>query len=322
MPFELFSQRRAKRAGRYPPKPTKAPLSQRLRTALIITIVKCIGRYDDSINYVYPPYRGNNLWAYISETLLKKSDEYYDFQHKLNANAFERLWAFFHNSSDDGLVDALDLSVFTIDVAVDDLQQQTDRYELAQAGVTLSSKAALAELDELLRTNGTIYRIAQNHVVVSTEDFTHEEAILPALQALAEPGFENALREFHEALADRRNGRYADALTKANHAFESTVKIIASRMKWPFNETDTANKLTSVLLKNGLFPPMRESALTGLRLMLESDVPSLRNKTPSAGHGAGTKSSNLPEPVATYALVAAAANVRLLVELYHIKMGR
>jgi hypothetical protein len=51
-------------------------------------------------------------------------------------------------------------------------------------------------------------------------------------------------------------------------------------------------------------------------------VPTLRNKTPSAGHGAGTRSAAVPEPIATYAIVASAANIRLLVELYQIKARR
>lgn len=282
-------------------------------------LLDCIGRYDDSINYLHGSYGGNRLWAYISQTLLKTSDEYYNFPQKRGANAFERVYAFFHGSSDEGLIDALDLSAFTIDAAVDTLHQQTDNYDLGQAGVSLSAKSALAQIDDLLRRNGTIYRIVQNQVVVSTEDFTHEEATVPALQALTEPGFENALREFHAALANYRNRQYADALTKASHAFESTMKVIATKMRWTFNETDTASKLVSVMVSNGLVPQMRESALNGLRTMLESDVPTLRNKTPSAGHGAGARNAAIPEPIATYAIVASAANIRLLVEMYQLK---
>jgi len=58
---------------------------------------------------------------------------------------------------------------------------------------------------------------------------------------------------------------------------------------------------------------MRESALAGLRTVLESDLPTLRNKTPKAGHGAGTRSADAPEAIATYAVTVAAANIRLLV---------
>jgi len=58
---------------------------------------------------------------------------------------------------------------------------------------------------------------------------------------------------------------------------------------------------------------MRESALNGLRTMLESDVPTLRNRTTKAGHGAGTRSVEVPESIAIYAITVAAANIRLLI---------
>jgi AbiJ N-terminal domain 4 len=322
MPFELYSQRKAKLAGKYPPKQTKTSFSPRLRTALSLTFIDCIGRYDSSHNYVRGPYRGNAIWAYFNQTLLEKSDEYYDLRHERGANAFERIYSFFHGSSDEGLIDILDLGVQIIDAAVPNLHQQTDGYELNQAGVSLSAAGALAKIDGLLRENGTIYRVVDGKVVISTDDFTHEEAVVPALQALSLAGFANARAEFHAALAHYRKGEFADVLTKANHAFESTMKIISSKMRWSFNENDTAAKLVSLMITNGLCPPMRQSALTGLRTLLESDVPTLRNKTPSAGHGAGTKTPSASGPIATYAIVASAANIRLLIELYQLKVGR
>jgi hypothetical protein len=322
MPFELFSQRKAKRTGKFPPKPTKIEFSARLRDAIFLTIRDCIGRYDESHNYISGSYAGNAYWGYLDRELFTQSDEYHTFKQVSGENASERVYKFLRYSTDAGVLDLLDVAAQLISTATDDLHRSADSYDQWRFGVTLSSSEALARLDQLLRVNGTIYRIAQGNVIISTEDFTHQEAVVPALQALAHPGFENALSEFHSALSHYRRGEFGDALTKANHAFESTMKVIATKMGWPFNESDTSAKLISVMLNNGLCPPMRESALTGLRTMLESDVPTLRNKTPSAGHGAGAKPATIPEPIATYAIVASAANVRLLIELLQIKAKR
>lgn len=319
MPFDLFSQRGAMRAGKYPPKPTKTSFSARLRDALFLAIRDCIGRYDESYNYISGSYQGNDYWKYIDRQLLTNSDEYHEFKQSSGSNAFERLYKFFRNSSDTGILDALDVATQLISVAVDRLHESTDDDERARFGASLSSCDALAQMDRLLHVNGTIYRIVQGKVIASTDDFTHKEAIVPALHALSRTGFENARAELHSALSHYRRGEFPDALTKANHAFESTMKVIATKMGWVFEDKDTAAKLVSVLMSNGLFPPMRESALNGLRTMLESDVPTLRNKTPSAGHGAGAKSAAVPEPIATYAIIASAANIRLLIELYLLK---
>jgi hypothetical protein len=135
-------------------------------------------------------------------------------------------------------------------------------------------------------------------------------------------GFANARAEFHSALAHYRKGKFTAVLANANHGFESTMKIIASKTSRPFNETDTAAKLVNVMIINGLCPPMRQAALTGLRTMLESDVPTLRNKAPSSGHGAETKTPTVPVPIATYAIGASAANIWLLPRLFHKKDSR
>lgn len=204
-------------------------------------------------------------------------------------------------------------AVAIIHAVADQHHRSIDGYEQRQFGITLSGADALRQMDELLRTNGTVFRIVDGRVVISTDDFTFEEAIVPALHVLGLPGFENALREFHEALAHHRMGEYADALTKSNHAFESTMKVIASQSGWDYSEGDTANKLVAIMLNEGLFPPMLESALNGLRTMLQSGVPTMRNKTPSAGHGAGTRIANVPESSATYAITVTAASIRLLI---------
>ncbi len=287
--------------------------SPRLRDALLLTFTQCIGRYDTSLNYMEGPFRGNELWNLADETLRKRSDEYHGFRFQAAENASDRVRQYFARASDAGFVDAMDLAVAIVAACAEGLHRETGEYELHQFRISLSASAALEQMDELLRSEGTVFRIGDGSIFVSTDDFTHQEAVMPALHALSHPGFENALREFHEALAHHRSGEFGDVLTKANHAFESTMKVIATKMNWAYAETDTASKLIAVMVSNGLFPSMRESALGALRTLLKSDLPALRNKTPSAGHGAGTRRADVPESIATYAITVAAANIRLLV---------
>lgn len=318
--FELFSKRRARREGKYPPPPRSREFSPRLRHALFYALRDTFGEYDQSFSYISAPFEGNAIWESFHSTLFTSSDEYHAFPRRASWNSIENVFQFFSAASDAGIVDALDYGVFLVVHAAPRLHRSYTAYDLRQCGVSSAPSQTLAQLDHMLRSEGTIYRIADNELIISADDYTHNEAIVPALQALAEPGFDNALQEFHTALKDLRQGDYADALTKANHAFESTMKVIATKMGWPFNETDTSSKLIGVMVQRGLFPPMRESALSGLRVLLESDVPTLRNRTPSAGHGAGTNSTVTPEPIASYAVVAAAANIKLLMELYKARI--
>lgn len=314
--FELFSRRRARKEGAYPPPPGKREFSPRVRDALFYLLRDTFGEYDEAPSYITGPFAGNALWERFHSTLLISSDEYHAFSRRANWNALENIFHFFRAATAPALIDALDYGVFLVAHGASSLHRSHSKYDLGRYGVTHSPSETLARIDDMLRSEGTIYRIADDEIVVSTDDFTHNEAIVPALQALAEPGFENALQEFHAALKDLRHSDYADALSKANHAFESTMKVIASNMRWPFNENDTANRLVAVMLQHGLVPTMRESAFNGLRMLLESDVPTLRNRMPSAGHGAGTQNPNIPAPIASYAVVAAANNISLLIALY------
>ncbi|MGA7200442.1 MAG: hypothetical protein WBX26_01325, partial [Candidatus Cybelea sp.] len=66
-----------------------------MRDALFLAIRDCIGRYDDSINYISGSYAGNRYWAYYNQELLTTSDEYHTFRQRGDANAYERIYAFF-----------------------------------------------------------------------------------------------------------------------------------------------------------------------------------------------------------------------------------
>ena len=53
-----------------------------------------------------------------------------------------------------------------------------------------------------------------------------------------------------------------------------------------------------------------------LRSVLESGLPTVRNKTKGSGHGQGKELINIPGHLAAYALHLAASNIVLLVEAH------
>jgi hypothetical protein len=235
-----------------------------------------------------------------------------------NENPRQLILNFILNATDAGVLDVLDLGVAFLERVLPDFQRQHSA-DLRRWSVQLAAADALNEIDIRLRGAGTIYRVTDGAIIVSTDDFTHEEIVVPAIQVLEEPGFENSLREFHDALDAYRKGELDNVLTKANHAFESTMKIIAGKMGWPYDNKLTAAPMLDLLVANGLLPAMRDGALKAMIAMIKSDVPTLRNKIPGAGHGAGEKPAVIAEEFATYAISAAAANIRFLVDSYKAK---
>ena len=132
----------------------------------------------------------------------------------------------------------------------------------------------------------------------------HETAIQPALTLLANPAFASANKEFLEALGHYRKGEHADCLAKCGSSFESVMKIICDRKKWPYKQTDTAETLLNIILgKTGM------ESFFNQPIML---VATMRNRLSSA-HGAGTQQRNVPEHRAQFAVNATASAILLLV---------
>lgn len=147
-------------------------------------------------------------------------------------------------------------------------------------------------------------------------EYLHTEAVLPALRLLRRTGFEGAEKEFLRAQAHSRHGRYEESMVDALKAFESTMKLICDERQWTYDpDRDTANKLISILVQQGLIPDWALAEFTSLRSMLESGLPTARNR--NAGHGRGSDPRQIPNFIAAFALHMAAVNIVLLVEAFN-----
>lgn len=142
--------------------------------------------------------------------------------------------------------------------------------------------------------------IATPKIIMRESEVLHIRAIQPALELLRRPEFFTANKEYMAALEDYRKDDFGDCLTKCCSAFESVLKIICTRKKWPYSQNDPAGPLVKKFLEyaklDKFFDPMLMTPAV------------LRNKL-SASHGAGIQTKQVSRHVAMYALNTTASAI-------------
>jgi hypothetical protein len=209
--------------------------------------------------------------------------------------------------------DALDLIEVTFQVANQTVRLM--RRDAREFYGLIDPDEAIAELNGRFREHGIGYEFTGGEIIRVDCKYLHSEAVKPALQLLsgAGEGFSGPLQEFLHAHEYYRKGERKDAIVWACKAFESTLKAICTERAWPFDgKKDTASKLIDIVLANGLAPAYTAGQFTAIRTLLETGVPTVRNKT--SGHGQGPVPTDVPERVARYALNMTASNIVFLIE--------
>jgi hypothetical protein len=156
------------------------------------------------------------------------------------------------------------------------------------------------------------YQFDDFEIIQISSQFFHSEVVVPVFGLLSDPKFSGANSEFRQAHAEFRVGEYEDCIHDCCNAFESVLKVILQEKGWQFQPTDTAKSLIAVAFANNLIPAHLQSSFTGLRTILESGVPTVRNR--NAGHGTGASPRAIPKYLAEFQLHQTAAAILLLVE--------
>ena len=147
--------------------------------------------------------------------------------------------------------------------------------------------------------------MAYPQIIRRENEVIHQTVIEPTITLLNRPAFASANKEFLEALADYRQGDYGDCVAKCGSSFESVMKVICDRKKWPYKQTNTAETLLNIIFgKTGM------ESFFNQPIML---VATMRNRLSSA-HGAGTEPRNVAKHLAQYTINATASAILLLVE--------
>lgn len=174
------------------------------------------------------------------------------------------------------------------------------------------AEEAVNDLNTRFKENGVGYQFTNDKIIRVDNELLHQETVTPALQLLHEPEYANANEEYLKAHEHLRFKRNQECLNECLKSFESTMKIICAKNKWEYKDTDTAKPLINLLLTNTFMPTYHESYLSSLRQLLESNIPTIRNK--NSGHGAGTKKRVVPDYLASYMLYVTGATIKLLID--------
>ena len=90
------------------------------------------------------------------------------------------------------------------------------------------------------------------------------------------------------------------------------MKAICDKRRWNYPKNITANGLIDICLNKELVPSFWQSHYSALRSLLESGVPTGRNKL--SGHGQGTAPVAVPDHLAAYMLHMTASAIVFLAE--------
>lgn len=183
-----------------------------------------------------------------------------------------------------------------------------------ECGASQRADDALNELNIRFRENGFGYQFENGEFIRVDDQYVHAEVVKPALALLAEPGFEKANEEFMTAHKHYRTGDTKDAVVAANRAFESTLKAICEKKRWPYEKGARASDLVSVVRKAGLFPEQLDNGLDSYVSMMKTGLPGFRNK--AGGHGEAPKAPRAPDYFASYAIHLTESNILLAINAY------
>jgi|SRR5690606_26408088 len=300
--FELFSKRMKKQRGELPDVYQYENLDKKFRVQIVHIIRDTIGVeqvYNDISNEVYDK---------IHKVLSK---EYGVF--KLNESAssnFESVYEYFLNEENyENCLDVIELSFRIIDEYV-----RTRERDFRNApGVCQSPSDAIQELNNRFIESGIGYQYLSGKLIRIDSQYIHSEIVKPVLYILEnKKKFAGANDEFLSAHNHYRHKRYKECLNECLKSFESLMKAIHEIHSWSYNKNDTSRKLINSCLKKGLVPDYLQNQFSSVRVLLESGIPTVRNK--EGGHGQGVEITPVPEHIASYTLHLTATNLLFLLK--------
>lgn len=261
---------------------------------------------------LYEIMRIENIYKNLVEWLARDFGVFHltqDYKHEYHGYNLEFINGFLSEKNVLKAIDYIELACrFANNISKDEkYAYNVERYSFDEI-----TNNAIEELNYRFNEHSLGYQFVEGQIIRRDNTFTHSEIIKPSLEILSRKRFKGASVEFHKAHEHYRKGKYHEALNECLKAFESTMRIICDKQKWTVKSNATASTLIKVCFEKQLIPAFWESKFTSLRTLLESGVPTARNKL--SGHGAGAEEKEIPRYIVEYALNMTASTILFLVE--------
>ena len=298
--FDLFSKRQKRLRGEMPDVYSYDVLPETLRVQIVHIIHGAMGNatedYDRESVYV--------SYNFVVDVLRR---EYGVFRLGKGNTYLAELQNFFLAEADiDRMLDVVELCFQVIHTKTRDWQY------LRRENASAIADDAIRELNHRFREHGVGYCFENGQIVRVDSQLIHSEVVKPALMLLGQRQYTGAHQEFLQAHEHYRAGRTKEALNECLKAFESVMKTICNRRGWTYGDGATAKGLIKVCFDNEIIPTFWQSHFSALRNLLESGVPTGRNKL--SGHGQGAAPTTVPMHLVGYVLHMTAAAIVFLAE--------
>lgn len=303
--FDLFSKRQKRLRGEDPDIYIYDKIPDNLRVQIIHIVRDTIGQMNNRAIENKPL----KAYEFIHESLCREYGVFQLDQSGFKESPEQSLFSFFLTSKEfEKVVDVIELSFQFIDRII---KQNVDGY-CFQTSRKLEPDEAIEELNTRFKENGIGYQFSGGQIIRVDSTYTHSEIVKPTIKLLSNRKFNGANDEFLKAHEHYRHGSNKECLTECLKSFESTMKIICKGKGWNFATTDTSKKLISICLQNGLVPSFTQNQFTSLANLLESGIPTIRNKL--SGHGQGQVPQKVDDEMTRYALNLTGSNIIFLIE--------
>lgn len=301
--FDLFSKRQKRLRGDVPDVYTYDGIPNPLRVQIVHIWTDTLGNgsqwYEGQVRHAYE-FIVNTLCREYGVFKLPGAEDYgnRDYINEL-ANFFLQV------KSVEKALDAIELSFRVID------RSTREWSYLSRRNASEIADGAISELNDRFKEHGIGFQFIGGEIIRVDSELIHSEAVKPALRLLNSKNYSGAQQEFLSAYEHYRHKKNKEALNDCLKSFESTMKAICDKRKWQYQSNATAKALIQVCFDNELVPSFWQQQLSSLRSMLESSIPTGRNKL--SGHGQGSNPVVVPDYLTAYMLHMTASTLVFLV---------
>ncbi len=300
--YELYSKRQQRLCGDAQDVFQYEVIPYKLKVQIAFIIDRTLGTYQQSSDDYYGVAKG---YALIVRILREEMGVFYLPPATKYVNPYKELMDYFMTDDTiEGNLNVIELVFKFIDGNTRNIDHMNRR------GYSERADEAIADLNIRFKENAVGYQYVDREIVRVDSELIHAEAVKPALRLLNTKEYAGPHQEFLSAYEHYREGKNKEALNDCLKAFESTMKAICDKRGWAYKPGDTAKALIDVLYAEGLVPQFWQNQFASLRGLLESSIPTGRNK--QSGHGQGATPTTVPDHMAAYMLHMTASTLVFL----------